>query len=140
MKPLTREWVQKAEEDYISAQREYRARKSPNYNATCFFAQQVIGKYLKARLQEAEIEFGKIHDLVELLELVKPVEPLWQPYRPIFRPITVYAVQFRYPGEIASKEEAKDALKICREFRRAARQSLGLPECPPSPLSSPCLG
>ena len=30
MKLLTLEWIQKAEEDYLSAQREYRARKSPN--------------------------------------------------------------------------------------------------------------
>jgi len=128
MKPLTREWVQKAEEDYISAQREHRARKFPNYNAACFFAQQAIEKYLKARLQEADIEFGKTYDLIELLDLIKTVEPLWRPYRPTFRPISAYAVQFRYPGETASKEEAKDALKICREFRRVVRQSLGLPE------------
>jgi len=126
MKPLTFEWVEKAEEDWISAQREYRARNRPNYNAACFFAQQCIEKYIKARLQEADIEFGKIHDLVKLLELVSPVEPLWDSYRPTFRPITAYAVDFRYPGESASKEETYDAIKICRGFRSIARLSLGL--------------
>jgi HEPN domain-containing protein len=126
MKPLTREWIEKAEEDYLSAQREFRARKSPNYNASCFFSQQVIEKYLKARLQDAEIEFGKIHDLIQLLDLTKTVEPLWQPYRPTFRPISAYAVQFRYPGDNANKEDAAEAIKICRDFRRAARQSMGL--------------
>jgi HEPN domain-containing protein len=128
MKPLTREWVEKAEEDYVSAQREFRARKQPNYNAACFFAQQSMEKYIKARLQEAEIEFGKIHDLVKLLDMVSPVEPLWELYRPTFRPISAYAVDFRYPGESADKEEAAEALKICREFRKVARQSLGLPK------------
>ena len=128
MKPLTLEWVEKAEEDFISAQREYRARNRPNYNAACFFAQQCIEKYIKARLQEANIEFGKVHDLVGLLESASPVEPLWQPYRSTFRPITAYAVDFRYPGENASKEEAQDAIKICRGFRKVARLSLGLSE------------
>jgi len=128
MKPLTLEWVEKAEEDFISAQREYRARKRPNYNATCFFAQQCIEKYIKARLQEDEIEFGKIHDLIKLLELVSAVEPLWDSYRPTFRPITAYAVNYRYPGENADKEEAAEALKICRGFRQVARQSLDLPK------------
>jgi len=126
MKPLTREWVEKAEADFISAQREFRARKMPNYDATCFFAQQCIEKYIKARLQEAEIEFGKIHDLVKLLELVSAVEVLWELYRPTFRPISAYAVNFRYPGESASKEEAVEVLKICRDFRKVARLSLGL--------------
>jgi HEPN domain-containing protein len=128
MKPLTLEWIGKAEEDYLSAQREYRARKSPNYNATCFFAQQCIEKYIKARLQEADIEFGKIHDLVKLLSLVALVEPMWEPYRATFRPISAYATNFRYPGDSSDKVEALEAIKVCRDFRRSARQILGLPE------------
>ena len=126
MKPLTSEWIEKAEADFISAKREFRARKQPNYDATCFFAQQCIEKCIKARLQEAEIEFGKTHDLVKLLELVSVVETLWELYRPTFRPISTYAVNFRYPGESASKEEAAEVLKICRDFRKVARLSLGL--------------
>lgn len=126
MKPLTLEWVEKAEEDFVSAQREYRARNRPNYNASCFFAQQCIEKYIKARLQEADIEFGKIHDLVRLLDLISPVEPMWESYRSTFRPITAYAVDYRYPGEKADKEEALEAIKICKGFREVARQSLGI--------------
>ena len=60
MKLLNHEWIEKAEADFTSAQREFRARKRPNYDATCFFAQQCIEKYIKARLQEEDIEFGKI--------------------------------------------------------------------------------
>lgn len=40
MKPLTHEWISKAEGDWHSAQRENRARKQPNYDAACFHAQQ----------------------------------------------------------------------------------------------------
>ena len=40
MNPLTEEWVKKAEGDFASVQREIKARKSPNYGAACFHAQQ----------------------------------------------------------------------------------------------------
>lgn len=126
MQRLTAEWVEKAEEDFYSAQREYRARNRPNYSAACFFSQQCIEKYIKARLQEANIEFSKTHDLIRLLDLVEPVESLWQVYRSTFRFITAYAVDYRYPGESSTKDDAQEAIKLCRNFRTAARHSLGL--------------
>ena len=67
MKPLTSEWVEKAEGDFATASREIRVRKSPNYDAVCFHTQQCAEKYLKAFLQEAEIPFGKTHHLIALL-------------------------------------------------------------------------
>ena len=81
MKPLTREWVEKAEGDLITAARECRARKSPNYDAACFHAQQCAEKFLKARLQEADIPFGRTHNLTTLLDLLLPIEPLWEALR-----------------------------------------------------------
>src|SRR5262245_55415528 len=73
MKPITLEWVAKAEGDWDTAQREYRARRRPNYDAACFHAQQCAEKYLKARLEEAVIAFGRTHNLVSLLTLVLAV-------------------------------------------------------------------
>jgi len=67
MKPLTREWVEKAEGDFATARRELRARKDPNYDAACFHAQQCVEKYLKACLQEEDLSFGRIHNLSALL-------------------------------------------------------------------------
>lgn len=55
MKPLTREWIEKAEGDFATASREIRVRKVPNYDAVCFHAQQCAEKYLKALLQEADV-------------------------------------------------------------------------------------
>jgi HEPN domain-containing protein len=42
MNPLTLEWIEKAEGDFATAQRELRAHKLPNYDAVCFHAQQVL--------------------------------------------------------------------------------------------------
>ncbi len=65
MNDLVNEWVKKAEGDFTSALREYRARKSPNYDAAGFHAQQCIEKYLKAILQQYNnIRFEKIHYLL----------------------------------------------------------------------------
>ena len=65
MKPITLEWIAKAEGDWNSAQRQYRARQRPNDDAACFHAQQCAEKYLKARLEEAVIAFGRTHDLIQ---------------------------------------------------------------------------
>jgi len=52
MKPLTLERVDKVEGDFTTAGRELRARKSPNYYASCFHSQHMVEKYLKVFLQE----------------------------------------------------------------------------------------
>jgi len=127
MKPITREWVDKAEGDYIAAQREVRAHKNPVYDAACFHAQQCAEKYLKARLTEAGIAFGKTHNLLSLLGLLLPNEPGWTSMRPRLIALSVYAVDYRYPGFTAAKPDANDAFRHCREVRRLVRSSLGLP-------------
>jgi HEPN domain-containing protein len=126
MKPLTQEWVDKAEGDLASAGRELRARKAPNYDAACFHSQQCAEKYLKARLQEESFPFPKTHDLTVLLNLLLPVEPLWSTLRPDLTVLTEYAVSYRYPGESADRDQAKEAVRLCRELRKKVRESLGL--------------
>ena len=128
MKPITREWIEKAEGDFASAKRELRARKSPNYDAACFHAQQCAEKYLKARLQEADIPFPKTHDLTQLLNLILPIEPLFENLRVLLVPLTSHAVNFRYPGEFSTKEIATTVVHDCTEVRRNLRRSLELPE------------
>ena len=130
MKPLTPEWVEKAEADLRTALREYRARKAPNHDAVCFLAQQCVEKYLKARLQEASIPFGKTHNLVELLRQAAPVEPSWSLWEPTIAPLTAFATVFRYPGRSATRDEARDALKVAEKVRGFVRQSLGLANAP----------
>jgi HEPN domain-containing protein len=69
MNPLTSEWIDKAEGDFATAQRELAARKSPNYDAVCFHSQQCAEKYMKAALQERDISIPRIHSLLELAKL-----------------------------------------------------------------------
>jgi HEPN domain-containing protein len=126
MKPMTAEWVEKAEGDFAMLNRELRARKDPSYDGACFHAQQCAEKYLKARLCEAEIEFAKIHDLVALLNQAIVVEDRWERFREDLAYLSDFAVAYRYPGESADKTTAAEARRRCRTFRTAARQSLDL--------------
>ena len=128
MKAETREWVRCAEEDYDVASSQFRRRtKRPTANAIGFHCQQCVEKYLKARLEEANLPIPKVHDLVLLLQRLLPAEPLWASFAPALRSLNDYAVRFRYPGNIASRADARKALADCRSIRKEVRASLGLP-------------
>ena len=126
MKPMTAEWVAKAEGDFAMMERECQVQEDPNYDGICFHAQQCAEKYLKARLCEADISFSKIHDLVALLEQALGVEPGWETFREDLAYLSDFSVTFRYPGESADRESAFDAQRRCRLFRNAARKAPGL--------------
>lgn len=68
----------------------------------------------------------KIHDLTVLLQRLLAIEPLWSALLPALLRLTDYGVDFRYPGNNATKTEARSALKDCRSIRQEARASLGL--------------
>ena len=127
MKQSTLEWIEKAEGDWVEAQRAYRARKNPNYDAACFHVQQCPGKYLKAQLNEAGFVIEKTHDLSDLLDDVLPSEPTWASLRPVLKPLSKYAVLYRYPGYDAGQSEAKAVLADCRRVRSVIRTTFGLP-------------
>ncbi len=127
MKPVTQEWVDKAEGDWVTLGREARARKAPNYDNACFPAQQCAEKYLKARLQESSVGFPRTHNLLELLNFVLAVEPSWAALHEALDALNDYAVVFRYPGRNADKAEAQDAQRHCRAVREMIRPNLGLP-------------
>lgn len=126
MKATTREWIEKAEADFMSAGREYQARNRPNFDAACFFAQQCIEKYLKGRLAEASSPIPKTHDLSVLLDSVVVIEPLWEAARSRMETLTSYATLFRYPGESATRALAKTAIADARWVRSMIRMAMRL--------------
>lgn len=127
MKPATREWVRCAEEDFDVAAALLRRRSRIAANSIGFHCQQCAEKYLKARLEETGVSPPKTHDLVALLQLLLPVEPLWAAFAPALRRLNDYAVKFRYPGHVATKVDARRALQACRSIRADVRLGLGLP-------------
>jgi len=127
MQALTQLWVEKAEGDWRSMQREGAVLMGPNYDLVCYLAQQCAEKYLKARLQEAALGIPKTHNLPALLALILPVEPSWSILRVALTRLDDYGVEFRYPGRNAISTDAQEALQFCRIVREVARRSFGLP-------------
>ena len=126
MKPAVAEWVSKAEGDFLTAGRELRARKSPNYDAVCFHAQQCAEKYLKAILQENDKRIPKIHFLLELLAMILKFDGSYELLKSDLEVLEDYSVRFRYPGEFAAKHEAQSAYAAAGTARKFIRQKLGL--------------
>jgi HEPN domain-containing protein len=126
MRAETAEWVNKAEGDFRTAQREISAPDRPNYDAACFHAQQCVEKYLKARLVEADKTFPKVHDLTALLRLVLPLEPSWAFLEKGMDQLTSMAVEVRYPGITADIEDATEAVHLAAQVRDTIRHALKL--------------
>ena len=126
MRNETIEWIKKAEGDFASATREFRARKNRNEDSACFHCQQCIEKYLKAILVEKNIQFTKTHDLGVLLDLLLKTSPDLEIFRDEMNILTDYSVVFRYPGESATKEQARESYLKCVELRDVIRNKLKL--------------
>lgn len=126
MNGTVKEWVLKAEADFATAGRELGATTTPNYDAVCFHAQQCVEKMMKALLIHLGVTPPKAHDLCALEALLAPVCPAWSwPARDL-RFLTRASVDFRYPGEQADKEEARQACEIAGSLRQRLRPLLGL--------------
>ncbi len=126
MKGTTKEWTEKAEADFTTANRELKAPESPNFDAVCFHAQQCIEKLMKALLIHLGTIPPRTHDLTELDRLLSPVSPTWSWQVKELRFLTRAAVAFRYPGESADREEATESLDIATRMRASLRALLGL--------------
>lgn len=119
-----RDWLQKAEVDFESARILSRKRKQNLVDAVCFHSQQCAEKYLKALLTQHRIPFPKTHDLVELLQLTLAIEPTLELLRPDLIQLRPFAVDVRYPGEFATKKEAKSSLKAMDHVRERIKHYL----------------
>jgi HEPN domain-containing protein len=124
MNEIVREWIDKAEGDYLTATREVRA-DPPNYDAVCFHAQQCIEKLMKAALIDRGQVPPKNHDLTVLSGLLATVEPRWGWPVEELRLLSRSAVIFRYPGESADREEAEAALGVSKAMREHLLALLG---------------
>jgi HEPN domain-containing protein len=130
MKKLTREWVQKAEGDYIQATQNYHS-DHPVYDGVCFHCQQCAEKYLKALLQELGLTITHTHDLEALrVQLLPHYQSLCSLHRGL-EFLTDFAVDVRYPGKKARKRQATAALRWADRVRAEARALLGIR--PPRP-------
>jgi HEPN domain-containing protein len=125
MKKLTREWVKKAEHDYVMA-RQCSRSKIPLHDGVCFHCQQCAEKYLQALLQELGLSVPKTHELDDLLTMLRSHHPSLRSLRRGLLFLTNFAVEARYPGKNVSKRQAASALRWMEKVRTTARDLLGI--------------
>ena len=119
MNGTVREWVDKAEADYLTAERELAAVEGPNYDAVCYHAQQCIEKLMKGSLIHFGVTPPRTHNLMWLNKLLRPVAPDWSASEDELDFLTRAGIAFRYPGSAAETDDATEALAICRRLREA---------------------
>ncbi len=119
-------WVYKAEEDFRTATTMVRKRKEPAPDNVCFCAQHCIEKYLKAFLVLHRVHFPKIHDLLALLDFAVDLDADLEALRVDLNFLYPYAIEFRYPGENATIDESREAVRVMLRVRRTLRAKLNL--------------
>jgi len=126
MKKLTAEWIEKAEEDFLSATRLAGADVLTPHNVVCFLCQQAGEKWLKARLCEDGVVFPKTHDLGSLLQQLTRLYTDWNHLSRAAENLTNYASNTRYPGDSANQEDMEQALVDTGAVRDLVRASFGV--------------
>jgi HEPN domain-containing protein len=122
---LIRQWVEKAEEDLLTAEHTLTLGEKCPFAIVCFHAQQCVEKYIKALLVSLTIDFPKIHDIGELTQLLPQGQSISLDESQQER-LTDYAVVNRYPGnwEPLTRTDAEEAITLARQVRENIRALL----------------
>jgi HEPN domain-containing protein len=126
MNELTSEWVEKADNDFHSADLLLTAGEFPIPDSACFHCQQCAEKYLKAFLQEHMVQFERTHSLTLLLGLCKTQDQDFENVRSELEQLENYSVAVRYPGVKISVELAEEAFELAKKVRLFVREKLEL--------------
>jgi len=125
MKKATKEWVCKAEADYLVATKIARG-SDPLHDAVCFHCQQCAEKYLKGLMEELGVTVPRTHVLKDLLALLRSHHPSLGTLRRGLTFLTRFAVNTRYLGDSATKRQAGAAVRWAGRVRGDCRSLLGL--------------
>lgn len=125
MQALTGEWISKAENDFAAADLTLYGGESPISDAACFHCQQCAEKYLKAFLQEHDVEFPRQHPLIPLMELCMGIDKTFLTLLEDLDSLDGFAVAIRYPGAIVTTEQAERAFGSVSRVRKFVRKKLG---------------
>ena len=113
-----KEWKEKAEQDYQTVMILLRQERNFLPDVICYHSHQCVEKYLKGLLSKHGIKVPKTHDLVFLADQLRTGDPELELMKDVLRDFNRFAVEMRYPGESATKKEAKQAAKQLKEIRK----------------------
>lgn len=100
-----RAWLARAEQDLRAARADL-AVDPPVLGDAAFHCQQAAEKSLRGVLALHDHPFRKTHDLKQLAAEVVRIEPDLEVHAIAARPLTDYAWEFRYPGDVFEPERS----------------------------------
>ena len=108
-------WLAKARHDLQASDR-LLTGDFPLCNAAGFHCQQAAEKTLKAYLTWQDEQFPRTHSLVALVASCLPFDETFNELRTAATTLTPYAVDSRYPGDMAelNETEARTALTLAQ--------------------------
>lgn len=111
-----RAWFQKATNDLRGADIDL-AAAPPLVEDALFHCQQAAEKAMKGYLTAHERVFRKTHDLDELARACEAIDPTLKAVLLEARDLTVFAWEFRYPGDsqVPPEGEAVQTLALARQ-------------------------
>jgi len=110
------EWQKRAEDDIRAMEAMFKEGGLPN--PICFHAQQSAEKYLKGFLNFHDVEFAKIHSLIQLLDQCMTLDQECASLKEDVVFLDTFYIETRYPGDYPSfsikdaKEAYKAALRV----------------------------
>jgi HEPN domain-containing protein len=113
----TKGWLKKAAIDIRSAEHAFTA-VPPILSDAVYHCQQAVEKALKAFLVWNNVPFRKTHSIEEIGEQCLVVDSTLKTLIDQGVPLTQYAWEFRYPGDIEepAQEESEEALQIAKKI------------------------
>lgn len=130
VKPMkrTEDWLNQAKADLSAARNSLRAN---DYAWSCFLAQQVAEKSIKALGEEYNVILWG-HDLVELIKELGAVISFPKAMENNCKTLNLYYISTRYPdaftsgypAEKFSDKQAKDAIQFASEVLEFAREKI----------------
>ena len=115
---VLQEWIDRAEADYFDAVQILRRRTHPSAASVCFHCQQAAEKYLKAFLLKTRGTFQHTHKLEELNLQCVQADGSFLLIQEWLIPLTPYAIKGRYPEEVITMEDAKEAVALAKQIRK----------------------
>jgi HEPN domain-containing protein len=113
----TKGWLKKAAIDIRSAEHAFTA-VPPILSDVVYHSQQAAEKSLKAFLVWNNVPFRKTHSIEEIGEQCLAVDSTLKTLIDQGVPLTQYAWEFRYPGDIEepAQEESEEALQVAKKI------------------------
>jgi HEPN domain-containing protein len=124
---VAREWLAKADEDFLFAEANLR-EGSEFYAQLCFHFQQAAEKYLKAYIIRHNLPFDRVHDLVLLLKTCSSHNPEFAELKEECILLNTAYIETRYPVHwptAYTRQTADEAHRAAGNIARKVREGMG---------------